>query len=183
MLAWINFLTRPAEPLVRRPSMLLLGQARHSSRESEPSHRQHADPRADRLHRTGPLLHRWSGSGSASKSLPTRSISPKSCTSSSTARPSRSWAMVTSGILPVLTCLLLFILLCNLRGVVAWRRHAYRRIHPFRSRLAVFAFVYYNWYGIRAQGPDSLSEAFHGSGLVAFVADVPDRDHLASSRA
>src|ERR1035438_9072953 len=63
--------------------------------------------------------------------------------------------------LPVLTCLLLFILLCNLVGLLPGVDTPTSN-PSVPLALATLAFVYYNWNGIRAQGPLRYLKHFMG---------------------
>ena len=63
--------------------------------------------------------------------------------------------------LPVLTCLLVFILLCNCLGLLPGiETPTASPVVPLG--LALFTFVYYNWFGIRAQGPIGYVKHFMG---------------------
>jgi F-type H+-transporting ATPase subunit a len=63
--------------------------------------------------------------------------------------------------LPVLTCLLLFILLCNCFGLFPGIDTP--TANPsVPLALALFTFVYYNWNGVRAQGPIGYVRHFMG---------------------
>ncbi len=63
--------------------------------------------------------------------------------------------------LPVLTCLLLFILLCNCIGLFPGIETP--TANPsVPLGLALFTFAYYNWNGIRAQGPIGYIKHFMG---------------------
>jgi F-type H+-transporting ATPase subunit a len=63
--------------------------------------------------------------------------------------------------LPVLTCLLLFILFCNCIGLFPGIDTP--TANPsVPLGLALFTFVYYNWNGIRAQGPIGYIKHFMG---------------------
>ena len=66
-----------------------------------------------------------------------------------------------SPFLPVLTCMLLFILLCNLMGLLpGLETPTANPVVPLG--LAVCAFVYYNTHGLRAQGPIGYIKHFMG---------------------
>jgi F-type H+-transporting ATPase subunit a len=63
--------------------------------------------------------------------------------------------------LPVLTCLLVFILLCNCFGLLPGIDTP--TANPsVPLGLALFTFAYYNWNGIRAQGPIGYIKHFMG---------------------
>jgi F-type H+-transporting ATPase subunit a len=63
--------------------------------------------------------------------------------------------------LPVLTCLLVFILLCNCFGLLPGiDTPTANPVVPLG--LAIFTFIYYNWNGIRAQGPIGYVKHFMG---------------------
>lgn len=63
--------------------------------------------------------------------------------------------------LPVLTCLLLFILLCNCMGLLPGiETPTASPVVPLG--LALFTFVYYNWFGVKAQGPVGYIKHFMG---------------------
>ncbi len=63
--------------------------------------------------------------------------------------------------LPVLTCLLLFILLCNCFGLFPGIDTP--TANPsVPLGLALFSFAYYNWNGVRAQGPIGYIRHFMG---------------------
>jgi F-type H+-transporting ATPase subunit a len=63
--------------------------------------------------------------------------------------------------LPVLTCLLVFILLCNCIGLFPGVDTP--TANPsVPLGLALFTFIYYNWNGIRAQGPIGYIKHFMG---------------------
>jgi len=63
--------------------------------------------------------------------------------------------------LPVLTCLLIFILLCNCFGLLPGiDTPTANPVVPLG--LALFTFVYYNWNGVRAQGPIGYLKHFMG---------------------
>jgi F-type H+-transporting ATPase subunit a len=63
--------------------------------------------------------------------------------------------------LPVLTCLLAFILLCNCFGLLPGIDTP--TANPsVPLGLALFTFAYYNWNGIRAQGPIGYIKHFMG---------------------
>jgi F-type H+-transporting ATPase subunit a len=63
--------------------------------------------------------------------------------------------------LPVLTCLLLFILLCNCFGLFPGiETPTASPVVPLG--LALFTFIYYNWNGLRAQGPIGYLKHFMG---------------------
>jgi F-type H+-transporting ATPase subunit a len=63
--------------------------------------------------------------------------------------------------LPVLTCLLVFILLCNCIGLFPGVDTP--TANPsVPLGLALFTFIYYNWNGIRAQGPIGYIKHFIG---------------------
>ena len=63
--------------------------------------------------------------------------------------------------LPILTCLLVFILLCNCFGLLPGIETP--TANPsVPLGLALFTFAYYNWNGIRAQGPIGYIKHFMG---------------------
>ncbi len=63
--------------------------------------------------------------------------------------------------LPVATCIVVFILLCNCVGLLPGiETPTANPVVPLG--LAIFAFVYYNWNGIRAQGPVGYFKHFMG---------------------
>jgi F-type H+-transporting ATPase subunit a len=63
--------------------------------------------------------------------------------------------------LPVLTCLIIFILLCNCIGLLPGiDTPTANPVVPLG--LAIFTFVYYNWNGLRAQGPIGYLKHFMG---------------------
>jgi len=63
--------------------------------------------------------------------------------------------------IPVLTCLPLFILLCNCFGLFPGVDTP--TANPsVPLGLALFTFVYYNWYGVRTQGPINYVKHFMG---------------------
>jgi F-type H+-transporting ATPase subunit a len=63
--------------------------------------------------------------------------------------------------LPVITCLLLFILCCNLFGLLPGVDTP--TANPaVPLGLAIFTFIYYNWHGVRAQGPIGYLKHFMG---------------------
>lgn len=63
--------------------------------------------------------------------------------------------------LPVLTCLLVFILLCNCFGLLPGvETPTASPVVPLG--LALFAFAYYNWNGLRTQGPIGYVKHFMG---------------------
>ncbi len=63
--------------------------------------------------------------------------------------------------LPILTCLLLFILLCNCFGLLLpVETPTSNPVVPLG--LALCAFVYFNWKGVRAQGPVRYLKHFMG---------------------
>jgi F-type H+-transporting ATPase subunit a len=63
--------------------------------------------------------------------------------------------------LPVVTCLAVFILACNLVGLLPGiETPTANPIVPLG--LALFTFVYYNWNGVRAQGPVGYAKHFMG---------------------
>jgi F-type H+-transporting ATPase subunit a len=63
--------------------------------------------------------------------------------------------------LPVLTCLLVFILLCNCFGLLPGiETPTASPVVPLG--LALFTFAYYNWNGVRAQGPIGYVRHFMG---------------------
>jgi F-type H+-transporting ATPase subunit a len=63
--------------------------------------------------------------------------------------------------LPVLTCLLVFILCLNLFGLLPGiDTPSSNPVVPLG--LAVFTFLYYNWKGVRAQGPIGYVKHFMG---------------------
>lgn len=63
--------------------------------------------------------------------------------------------------LPILTCLLLFILLCNCLGLLPGIDTP--TANPsVPLGLALFTFAYYNWNGVRAQGPVGYVKHFMG---------------------
>jgi F-type H+-transporting ATPase subunit a len=63
--------------------------------------------------------------------------------------------------LPVITCILIFILLCNCLGLLPGvETPTASPVVPLG--LAIFTFVYYNWNGIRAQGPIGYIRHFMG---------------------
>jgi F-type H+-transporting ATPase subunit a len=67
--------------------------------------------------------------------------------------------------MPVLTCLLIFILLCNCFGLLPGIDTP--TANPsVPLGLAVFTFIYYNWYGIRKQGPIGYLRHFMGPVLL-----------------
>ncbi|HUB20660.1 MAG TPA: F0F1 ATP synthase subunit A [Acidobacteriaceae bacterium] len=63
--------------------------------------------------------------------------------------------------LPVITCLLLFILCCNCFGLFPGIETPTSNV-VVPLGLAMFTFVYYNWNGIRAQGPIGYIKHFMG---------------------
>ena len=63
--------------------------------------------------------------------------------------------------LPVITCLLLFILLCNLFGLFPGIETPTSNV-VVPLGLAIFTFLYYNWNGVRAQGPIGYIKHFMG---------------------
>ncbi|MGC2620133.1 MAG: F0F1 ATP synthase subunit A [Acidobacteriaceae bacterium] len=63
--------------------------------------------------------------------------------------------------LPILTCFLLFILICNLLGLLPGiDTPTANPVVPLA--LAVCAFIYYNWNGLRVQGPVHYVKHFMG---------------------
>jgi len=63
--------------------------------------------------------------------------------------------------MPVITCLLVFILLCNCMGLLPHvETPTSNPVVPLG--LALFAFVYYNWNGVRAQGIFGYFKHFMG---------------------
>jgi F-type H+-transporting ATPase subunit a len=63
--------------------------------------------------------------------------------------------------LPVVTCILIFILLCNCMGLLPGVETPTANV-VVPLGLALFTFVYYNWNGIRAQGPIGYLKHFMG---------------------
>ena len=67
--------------------------------------------------------------------------------------------------LPVLTCLLIFILFCNCFGLLPGIDTP--TANPsVPLGLAVFTFIYYNWHGVRKQGPIGYLRHFMGPVLL-----------------
>jgi F-type H+-transporting ATPase subunit a len=63
--------------------------------------------------------------------------------------------------MPVVTCLLIFILSCNLMGLLPnIETPTANPVVPLG--LALFTFIYYNWNGLRAQGPIGYAKHFMG---------------------
>ena len=80
--------------------------------------------------------------------------------------------------LPILTCLLVFILLCNCFGLLPGDRHADRESVGAAGPRALHLCLLQLERHPRA-GADRLHQALYGTGVVDRAADVPHRDHLA----